>query len=126
MEFFANKGVTCIIGDLNARLGLLHDMIINDNLDRRVVENLEHLFLYSNDAQLSPRNSKDSNVNSQGRKFIGLFRESGLRVINGRTVSDPNGEITFQNRQGTSMIDLAEIHFSAFKLVKDLEVGNFT
>ena len=91
--------------DLNARLGLLHDMIINDNLDRRVVENLEHLFLYSNDAQLSPRNSKDSNVNSQGRKFIGLCRESGLRVINGLTVSDPNGEMTFQNRQGTSMID---------------------
>ena len=41
---------------------------------------LEHLFLYPNDAQLPPRNSKDSNVNSQGRKFIGLCRESGLRV----------------------------------------------
>ena len=84
------------------------------------------MFLYPNDAQLPPRNSKDSNVNSQGRNLIGLCRESGLRVINGRTVSDPNGEITFQNRQGTSMIDLAAIHFSAFKLLKDLEVGNFT
>ena len=46
-----------------------------------------------------------------------------MRVINGRITSDANGEITFKNRQGTSMIDISAIHFSAFKLVKDLKVG---
>ena len=34
-----------------------------------------------------------------------------MRVINGRTISDANGEITFQNRQGTSLIDISAIHF---------------
>ena len=126
LEFFANKGVSCIIGDLNARLGTLEDTIKNDSLNWKVAENLEHLFLYPNDTSLQPRNSKDSNVNSHGQKFVALCRESGLRVINGRTISDANGEITFQNRQGTSLIDISAIHFSAFNLVNDLTIGDFT
>ena len=68
----------------------------DNNLNRRVAENLEHLFLYLNDASFHQRNSKDSNVNSHGSKFITFCRESGMRVFNGRTISDANGEITFQ------------------------------
>ena len=52
LEFFANKGVTCIIGDLNARLGTLEDTIKYDSLNRKVAKNLEHLFLYPNNASL--------------------------------------------------------------------------
>ena len=126
LEMFANKGVTCITGDLNARLGTLEDTIINDSLNRKVAENLEHLFIYPNDASLQPRKSKDSNVNSHGRKFVVLCRESGMRVINGRTISDANWELSFQNRQGTSMIDISAIHFSAFNLVNDLTIWDFT
>ena len=47
-------------------------------------------------------------------------------VINGRRISDANGKIFFQNRQGTSMIDISAIHFSAFNLVNDLIIGDFT
>ena len=49
LEFFSNKGGTCIIGDLNARQGTLDDVIKNDDLNQRVAENLEHLFHYPND-----------------------------------------------------------------------------
>ena len=49
-----------------------------------------------------------------------------MHVINGRTISGANGEITFQNRQGTSLIDFSAIHFSAFNLVNDLTIENFT
>ena len=49
-----------------------------------------------------------------------------MRVINGRTISDANGKLTFQNRQGTSLIDISVIHFSAFNLVNDLTIEDFT
>ena len=46
--------------------------------------------------------------------------------MNGRFTSDLKGNLIFQNRQGTSLIDIAAVHFSCFDLVKDFRVGQFT
>ena len=46
--------------------------------------------------------------------------------MNGRFTSDSKSNLTFQNRQGTSLIDIVAVHFSCFDLVKDFRVGQFT
>ena len=126
IEYFSNQGAFCIIGDINARTGTLDDGIKYDYINQQLPDRLEHLFHYQNDTAFPKRNTKDNQVNSHGRKIISLCKESGLRIINGRTERDLNGEITFQNRQGTSLIDISAIHFSVFEFVKDFSVGEFT
>ena len=126
LELFAGLGNVCLIGDLNSRPGLLCDNNENDNIHQTLLDNMESLFSYPCERPVTQRKSKDQNVNSYGRRLITLCRESGLRIINGRQTSDKFGEITFQNRQGTSVIDIACIHFTSFDIVADFEVGDFT
>ena len=74
---------------------------------------------------MTKRNSADSHVNSNGRRFVAVCQQSGLRVLNGRSQSDPHGSITFQNRLGTSVIDYAAVHFSFVKCILDFLIENF-
>ena len=126
LELYSGFAKVGVIGDLNTRLGLLDDIIRNDDVHQTLIDNMESLFLYPRDDLFVERNSKDNHVNNHGRKFITLCKESGLRIINGRTKSDQYGDITFQNIQGTSVIDIACIHYSSFNIVKDFAVEEFT
>ena len=126
LELYSGFAKVGVIGDLNTRLGLLDDIIRNDDVHQTLIDNMESLFLYPRDDLFVERNSKDNHVNNHGRKFITLCKESGLRIINGRTKSDQYGDITFQNRQRTSVIDIACIHYSSFNIVKDFAVEEFT
>ena len=89
--------------------GNLDDDIKYDYMNQQLVDDMENLFHYPSDTVFLKRNKKDMHVNSHGRKLISLCKNSGLRIINGRTKHDMNGEITFQNRQGTSLIDISAI-----------------
>lgn len=74
-----------IIGDLNARIGLYQN---------------------ENQCQILNRNSYDKSLNTRGRKLISLLDQSNFIVMNGCTFSDRNGEYTFANLNGCSVIDL--------------------
>ena len=65
-------------------------------------------------------------MNSYSRILIAVCKESGLRIVNGHFTSDLKGNFTFQNRQGTSLIDIAAVHVSCLDVVKDFRVGQFT
>jgi hypothetical protein len=75
-----------IMGDLNARIG-------NFSTD-----------IYQ------PSSAKDLVVNSRGRQLIDIIRTYELSTLNGSTKSDPYGEFTFVNKNGSSCIDLCLIN----------------
>lgn len=76
-----------IIGDFNARIG---------NTNNTISEELNEC----------GRNSKDEIINKRGEKLLLTVQENGWQLINGTTKGDPNGEFTFANHNGFSVVDI--------------------
>jgi len=74
-----------VIGDINAR--------ISDFQTKHSLNNIK-------------RSSKDTHLNTKGREIIKCLEESNLYVVNGTSLSDPQGEYTFCSKLGNSVIDL--------------------
>lgn len=84
----SSKYSNCIImGDLNARIGKY-----NENNERQ---------------------SKDTFINQRGRELIRILQTQDFSVLNGATQSDPLGEFTFSNKNGSSIVDLCLIKDSS-------------
>jgi len=91
-----------IMGDLNARIGTENDFIENDtNMFIPVPDN------YDTDDVLPIRKSKDKTVNNFGRKLLDFCKTTGMRVLNGRTKGDEEGNFTFISHTGKSVVDHA-------------------
>jgi hypothetical protein len=95
-----------ILGDMNARIGLYQTLDITVNC-----------------SQGSTRPSKDKIVNTRGRHLIRYLNQHFLQVINGTTQSDSQGEFTFTNKNGSSVIDLC-LASPAISSFLNLEVIN--
>ena len=90
-----------LMGDLNARTGIDSDFIENDtNMFIPVPDN------YDTDDVLH-RKSKDHIVNNFGRKMLDFCKATGMRVLNGRTKADEEGQFTFVSHTGKSVVDYA-------------------
>jgi len=68
-----------VIGDINAR--------ISDFQTKHSLSNIN-------------RSSKDAHLNTKGREMIKCLEESNLYVVNGTSLSDPQGEYTFCSKLG--------------------------
>lgn len=102
-EFKATYSDDCsfiVCGDMNARTGILPDMIVDDN-------NL-HVPLpedYTPD-DFIPRTSQDKVVNSNGYLMLNFCKQSSLRILNGRCGNDGSvGRFTFNGHAGQSVVD---------------------
>ncbi|CAC5407606.1 unnamed protein product [Mytilus coruscus] len=80
---------------------------------------------YDSDDEELTRFSEDKTVNNFGRKLLRLCQSTGLRVCNGRSVSDKIGKLTFYNHIGSSVIDYALIHKNYSNLVNEFVVMDF-
>lgn len=87
---------TVLMGDCNARVGELQIV------PSEIVPPLQEI--------VSSRNSKDSIVNSNGRKILELCDNNNLIIMNGRTKGDREGEYTFIGGPGCSVNDLCCVH----------------
>jgi hypothetical protein len=95
-----------LLGDLNGRVGLSQQHtknIIFDNIARN-------------------RHSKDPILDSKGKKLLNLFQEFNGLILNGRTNSDINGELTFVGGMGSSVIDYCVVAESIGQLISDFKI----
>ncbi len=103
-----------LLGDLNARIG-----------------NFENEIQDLDDTPLDSRKSKDITVNKRGRILIDIIIDFDLKILNGTTESDREGEVTFLNSNGTSVIDLCLVSrkesekFKNFEVLSSLESDHF-
>ncbi|XP_055915740.1 uncharacterized protein LOC129948695 [Eupeodes corollae] len=93
-----------LIGDFNARVG-------DEEGDVNNLAGIE-------------RNSKDNVRNANGYKLIELCNSFGLKLLNGTSRGDQNGEFTFVGGQGSSVIDYCFIGCEWNNHVVDFEVLN--
>jgi hypothetical protein len=78
-----------ILGDMNARIGPY-----------------QNVGIMVNPTQDNTRPSKDKIVNTRGRNLVRYLNRNFVQVINGTTQSNDQGEFTFTNKNGSSVIDL--------------------
>jgi len=95
------------VGDLNSRTGCEPDFITDDTLHDSIHNAVDNVILYNKDNPEIARNSEDSEFNTSGRRLIQLCRTTNLRILNGRTVGDHVGNITFYSSIGSSVFDYA-------------------
>ena len=115
-----------IIGDLNARIGQNQDFISHDSVkcipQMNWYEEIENVFSIE-------RKSKDIVVNNFGKHLLESCKEMGLFVLNGRCLTDSEGEYTYISSTGKSIIDYfitePEIYdlFTQF-YVSDMDIGD--
>ena len=104
IEHFSALETVSVIGDINGRVGIESDFILDDILDENLQDNINFID-YVKDDIFTDRLSEDLKVpNSFGRRiFIELCKSTGLRICNGRFGVD-SSKFTFQNKNGCSVI----------------------
>jgi len=110
-----NNDLTCLIGDLNARVASFNNITLPLIHDR----DIDNFFNLS-----TKRKSKDKLINSRGRKLLEILENNSMYIVNGRSHSDKAGELTFLSPTGSSLIDLAIINLPNTNI--DLEILNYT
>ena len=86
--FYQSKGQVIIMGDFNARCGMLNEWDMLDPHIRRGTDIPN---------SIKQRRSKDPNVNKMGKRLIDLCEKNRLYILNGRAHGDSNGSNTFKH-----------------------------
>ena len=99
-----------LIGDFNARTGLLNDLEHGGNR----YTNTEYI-----NSQISrTRRNFDSLINFSGQKLIELCKSNNLYILNGRKEGDALGRFTYYNtKQAHSTIDYAISSYDLFQKI---------
>ena len=128
---FSALGQVVIMGDLNSRTASLKDYVIDDSAKYLPIDGMEDI--YNIDVQQPNRNNEDSVVNQFGKKLIRLCQESRLRILNGRTLGDLQGNVTCYKYNGKSLVDYVIVseelmckieHFKVMSEVKDVSLSD--
>ncbi len=93
LNYFSSIGETILIGDMNARVGGADDYISGSNAFD-VIDNM-----YCDDFTPSKRFDQDTITNNYGKQLINLCKNSGMLLLNGRTIGDVTGSCTIFNKQ---------------------------
>lgn len=125
IEHFSALGTVSVIGDINGRVGIESDFILDDILDENLQDNINFID-YVKDDIFTDRLSEDLKVpNSFGRRILELCKSTGLRICNGRFGVD-SSKFTFQNKNGCSVIGYLLISSDCvYSLIKKLTVKEF-
>ncbi len=101
---FSSIGDIMLLGDFNARIGSLQEVITDDEVPLRI--------------------SRDTVVISYGHALLDLCVGHGLRIANGRLGSDHDlGEFTCITARGQSVVDYCVAPFSVFGRIMNFTVN---
>jgi hypothetical protein len=107
-----------LLGDFNARTGILPDYILDDSAD-----NLPCKDWYSTENFDVSRNSCDHNgINNFGKCLISLCEAYSIHFANGRTPGDLQGNYTCLTYNGCSVVDYCLMSTDLFKHMSRFEV----
>ena len=98
---------TLIIGDLNGRTKIGEDSV-RDSLDKHSPINIPS---YIKDTESRRNNEDKHDIDQHGKLILDLSKSSSLKILNGRTLGDRNGQFTWfsltKPNENLSVIDYA-------------------
>lgn len=114
-SYYKNKDIGCAIDHLQSHLLTLSEIepncsnVILGDLNARIADwspdSNDDDYQYSFYKSDHTRMSKDKDVNFFAKNLIEFITILNLNPLNGNCDSDKNGEFTFENEQGSSVID---------------------
>ncbi|CAC5395572.1 unnamed protein product [Mytilus coruscus] len=102
VEKYNSLGDIIIQGDFNAYTNTQLDFIEFDNVTEHV--NLDDSE-YHPDRTLSRNNLDHKHTNNSGKLLLNMCNETKIRILNGRTTGDLNGQPTCITYNGSSLVD---------------------
>jgi exonuclease III len=113
-----------VIGDFNAHTGKEADFAYHVD-----GSNDPHDLEWADSVVFNPleRQSKDTHiVNKYGKKLLDLCKSTGLFILNGRTLGDPEGECTRIENEHRSLIDYVICNRQGLDLVDSFKIGELS
>ena len=123
VEKFSRLGDIIIQGDFNAYANTQPDFAEFDNETKRV--NLDDSD-YHSDTIMSRNNLDHKHTNNSGKLLLNFCKETRIRILNGRTTGDLNGQSTCITYNDSSLVDYTLISEELLKSVGYFEVHDFT
>ena len=120
ISYYSTCGDVMICGDFNARTSSTPDYIVNDEAD--------HLLVYQSyavDQPSIPRVSKDTVIDSRGKKLLDICIGNLIRILNDRCFGDMFGHYTCYIRNGASVVDYTMVSESILDKVLYFHVSDF-
>ena len=117
---YSTQGKLMLMGDFNARTGVLNDYVELDETARLDLDLLPSDYL--EDIVLPTRLNVDQIVNDQGKYLLDMCIESKLRILNGRILGDSLGYNTYFGPRGSSTIDYIVVSENLFDLFNFINV----
>jgi len=102
-----------ICGDCNARIGTNPDYILQDDNT------------YPVDQSITKRKSRDMKIDTRGKELLDLCISHQLRVLNGRTLGDLQGNYTCYTPNGASVVDYTIVSEDALKNILYFKISEF-
>ena len=117
INFYKNKGIVIVQGDLNARTGNAYDFIKHDKFDDAFgIENYSNHLL---------RNSEDQIINSRGKELLDVCKLNDFLIANGHSIGDIFGKFTSHQWNGSSVTDYLLFPNNFSNKISEFTVGNF-
>lgn len=122
ITFYSKKGTIILAGDLNARCcSLEQDFIVNEAFN----EDIPLFEGYTPDIDIPTRFSQDMTTTARGKDLNDICIQSGLRILNGRTLGDLTGQFTCHTPRGSSIVDYMIVSEQLLSKVKFFKVHEF-
>ena len=119
---YSRLGHIIVQGDFNAYSNVKPDFISYDESNRSNIEDDHYVY-----DQNLPRNNLDPKlINNSGKHLLNLCKETGLRILNGRTIGDLSGKYTCITYNGCSVVDYMLVSTDLLDFVGYFEVHDFT
>jgi exonuclease III len=133
IEFFKQKGIVLIQGDLNARVGQELDYIDFDkHLDIGDIDDTEssqepEVISMTGEIEMDypPRNSEDKKVNPRGRDLLDICKVHDLLIANGRVTGDIFGKYTSHQYNGSALNDYLLVPNKFYQRISNFTVGDY-
>lgn len=119
---YSRLGDIVIQGDFNAYTNKLPDFVLHDESNHSHNED----FYYKYDNSLPRNNQNPKRANNSGRNLLNLCKESGLRILNGRSTCDLLGKPTCITYNGCSAVDYTIVSNDLLSSVGFFKVSEFT
>ncbi|CAC5367693.1 unnamed protein product [Mytilus coruscus] len=110
---YSSLGHIMLQGDFNAYTNTKPDYVTFDESKKTNLENSHYV-----DDKIMSRNNLDPKlINKSGNILLSLCKESGLRILNGRTIGDLHGKYTCITYNGCSVVDYVLVSNDLLKLI---------
>ena len=121
---YSSLGEVMVMGDMNAHINSNELDFVHNELNDPIEDFLPPNYI-ADSVQLQRNTQIPQSTNSYGKNIIELCTSSQLRILNGRTLGDSFGKVTYHSYNGASIVDYCLCSSSFLSKILSFRVEDF-